>query len=63
MNNGDLEKYLGKKYAQEISEQRSFGLLYEECTEALDSSLKVLEMYTKVRLAMQGQHRSALVGC
>lgn len=51
---GELEKYLGKKYAQELTES-GYGPIGEEASDVINRSLEVFEMYTKVNLAMRGR--------
>jgi hypothetical protein len=51
---GELEKYLGAKYAQDLTNS-GYGAIGEECSEILNGSLKVLEFYNKVGLAMRGR--------
>lgn len=53
MKYGELEKYLGKKYATELAS--AGGVYYEEASEILDGSLKVLEFYNKLGLALKGR--------
>ena len=51
---GDLEKYLGRKYADELQNSYlSYGLMAEECPEALENSLAVLAMRSRSLLVKQ----------
>jgi hypothetical protein len=51
MKYGELEKYLGKKYATDLV--NAGGAFFEEASEVLDGSLKVLEFYNRLDLAMR----------
>ncbi|MBY0405258.1 MAG: hypothetical protein K2X66_15270 [Cyanobacteria bacterium] len=55
---GELEKYLGKKYASDLTTVG--GVYFEEATEILDGSLKVLEFYNRLNLSLKGKPASAV---
>ena len=50
---GDLEKYLGAKYAQQLAENPGARAAYEDAREVLYGSMDVMSMFNKVQLAMR----------
>lgn len=50
---GDLEKYLGAKYAQQLAENTGTREAYNDARDVLYGSMDVMSMFNKVQLAMR----------
>jgi hypothetical protein len=53
LHHGDMEKYLGAKYAQQLADNRELHQTYEEARDVLYGSMDVLSMFNKVNIAMR----------
>ncbi|HEY9745880.1 MAG TPA: hypothetical protein V6C99_06645 [Oculatellaceae cyanobacterium] len=53
MSTKELERRLGLQYAQVLKESPAQAHLRQDCKEAIDASLRIMEYYNRIALSMQ----------